>query len=101
MPVSSNLAVMSGFCRFCGEMVRPLLERSSSGLSRSQHPCSQQVEARSSVTLSFQQFELVDEALHAAVAPLLREPRPHRVEVLPQAAGEILHSSRTGLLGVL
>ena len=40
----------------------------------------------------------MDKALYAAVAPLLRESRPHRIEVLPQASGETAHRGGTGLL---
>src|SRR3712207_7231454 len=46
--------------------------------------------------LAFEKLELVDEALHAAVAPLLRESRPHRGEVFPQAGGETAHRGGTG-----
>src|SRR5829696_5725581 len=83
-------------------MKRSISSPNRSSLSSGrQHPGPEELEPRPSVALSFQQLELVDEALHAAVAPLFRESRPYRVEVFSQAGGETLQRSGTGLLGVL
>ena len=68
-----------GFCRVRGEASRSSLETVERLFSGRQHPCSQQLETRSSVTLSLQQFELVHEALHAAVRPT------HKIVDLPNS----------------
>src|SRR5215204_2394569 len=89
------------FWRVFDETRRPYLQMIGHLSSSRQHPRSEQLEACPSIALSLQELELVHEALHTAVAPLLREPSPHRVEVLPQADGEALHRSGTRLFGVL
>src|SRR5215218_9560827 len=84
-PPLRDLAVKCGFCRVYGEEIVLPYERSGARFSGCQHPRLQELEPRSSVSLSLQQLEFVDEAFHAAVAPLFRKARLDRGEILPQA----------------
>src|SRR5690606_18836567 len=85
-----SLSMLPGRCGMRRRRLPLIHPSSSSRLSTShrQESSFQQLDPGPSVHLPFQQFQLVDVALDAPVAPWVRQRSHHRVHVLLQAPGK-------------